>query len=78
MRREAVLIRHGAPLLIAVGGAEIRDHDGDGVAVARAVALTLSGDGAHIGQLIAGPASAAAPAARAAEQILAARRGEET
>ena len=74
----AILVRGlRAPLGIAVCGTQVGDHDGDGLAFARAVALTLRRDVAGVGQLVALPASAAAPAARASEQVLRPSRRED-
>lgn len=67
----------GAPLGVAVGGAQVGDHDGDGVAFARAVALAVGRHVAGVGELVALPASAAAPAAGASEQVLRPGRRED-
>lgn len=78
MSTEAILIAGlGTPLCVAVGRAQIGDHDGDGVAFARAVALTCGRDIARVGELVALSASTAAPAARAAKEILRASRRED-
>ena len=78
MSTEAILIsRLGAPLCVAVGRAQIGDHDGDGITFARAVALTSGRDIARVGELVALPASTAAPAARAAEEVLRSSRRED-
>ena len=78
MRSVTVLIRRlRAPHLVPVRGAQVRDHDGDGVSGAGAVALAARGDGAHVRQLVALAAATAAPTPRAAEEVLRARCSED-
>lgn len=77
MSREPIRVRHRAPLRVAVGRAQIGDHDSDSLASASAFALAGCGNRAHVGQLITCSAPAATPASRATEKVLASSGGVE-
>ena len=81
MRPEPVLIPRptlaAAPLLIPIRGAEVGDHDGDGLAGTGAVALARGGDVVGVSQLVAGAAAGTAPGSGAAEEGLRACGREE-
>ena len=75
MSAKRVLVRYRAPLFVAVGGAQVGDHDRDLVTSSCTFALTGASDGTHVGELVAGPAARPAPAPRASEEILTASCG---
>ena len=63
--------RLAAPYRVPVRGTEVRDHDCDRLAGARAIALSAGGDGTDVSELEAFATAAAAPARRAAvEEVL--------
>jgi len=65
--------RLGAPLLVAVEGAEVGHHDDDGVGVGRAARARCAVAGG--GELVAHATAAAAPGRSRAEDLVASRRG---
>ena len=69
MSREAILIGHGAPLLITLGRTKVGNHDRNGVSRTCAVTCVLSGKCAQVCQFVALSAATAAPCAAATEQI---------
>ena len=64
MSTEAILVcRLGAPLRIAIGRTQVRDHHRDGLPRTSTVTLTFGGNVAGIGELVALAASTPTPAA---------------